>query len=272
QYIDYIVGLLHGDFGKSLITRRSFKEELLSRFAASLELALCSMLVAIPLGLSLGYLGATRRGSSLDHISRLLGVASYSIPVFWLGVILQLIFGIWLGIFPVTGGAPPSIKFRVPRITGMVMLDSLLSGDIEAFLITVKHMVLPSLTLGFVISGVINKVTRNAMLEVLSEDYVIAAKARGIPDFRIKIKYGLRNALIPILTIAGLQFALLMGGAVLTESTFSYSGLGTYMRDAVLSRDYTVVQAAVTLYAIIVAFVNLVVDIIYALLDPRIRY
>ncbi len=272
QYIDYVIGLLHGDFGKSLITRRSFKEELMDRFAASLELAICSMVVAMPLGMSMGYLGATRKGRPLDHLSRVLGVASYAIPVFWLGVILQLVFGIWLRALPVTGGAPPTVKFRIPKITGLMLVDSLVAGDVDAFLTTLEHMVLPSLTLGFVISGIINKVARNAMIEILSEDYVTAARARGIPELRVRLRYGLRNALIPILTIAGLQFALLLGGAVLTESTFSYSGLGTYLRDAVLSRDYTVVQAAVTLYAVIVALVNLVVDLVYAFLDPRIRY
>lgn len=272
QYLDCLYGYLHGDFGKSLITRRSFKDELMSRFKASLELTIFSMLIAIPLGFFIGEVGAKNSGKALDHLTRVFTVASYSIPVFWLGVILQLVFGVWLKVLPVTGGPPPQVKFRIHEITGLVTLDCLLNGDIAGFITTIEHMILPAFTLGFVISGVIGRVTRNALLEVMQQDYVVAARARGIPEDRVYGKYIFRNALLPIVTIISLQIALLLGGAVLTETTFDYPGLGTYLKDAILMRDYTIVQAAVTLYAIIVAVINLIVDVIYAFLDPRIRY
>jgi len=272
QYFDYLWSLLHGDFGKSLITRRSFANELIDRFKASVELAIASIIVAIPLGLFIGDVSAKYEGSPLAHLARLFTVATYSIPVFWLGIIFQVVFGIWLGILPITGGPPPMVKYSVRAITGFTTLDCLLNGDFIGFAECIRHLILPAVTLGVVISGIIGKVSRNALVEVMHLDYVTAAKARGLPEKIIHDKYIFRNALIPIITIIGLQLALLLGGAILTETTFDYPGLGTYLKDAVLSRDYTVVQAAVTLYAIMVAVISFIVDIIYAFLDPRIRY
>ncbi len=272
QYIEWFWNLLHGDFGKSIITRRPFADELWSRFKATIELAVAGMIVAIPLGIALGYIGAVNEGSAADHASRVIGVASYAIPVFWLGIMLQLVFGIYLHWLPVTGRPSPVITSEVPTITGFLSIDSIITGHFDVFLELVRHLILPAVTLGFVIAGIINRVTRNSMIEALRSDYVLAAKSRGIPSRRVNLRYGLRNALIPVVTVMGLQMALLMGGAVLTETVFNYPGLGTYLKDAILSKDYTVIQAIVALYAIAVAVINFAVDIVYAFLDPRIRY
>ncbi len=272
QYIDFISRMLRGDFGLSYYWKLPINTLIWPRFFATVELAILSMIVAIILGLTLGSLGALKRNTILDHVSRFFGVAAYAIPVFWLGLILQLVFGVYLHLFPTSGRISTIIEYRIKTITGLYLIDTLLQGDIEAFLDVLSHMALPSLALGFIISGVINRMTRQNLSEVLQQDFIVAAKARGLPEKLIFFRYALKNALIPIITIAGMQFALLMAGAVLTESTFSYPGLGTFLMESIYYRDYNAIQAAVVVYAIVVVIVNTIVDIIYAYIDPRIRY
>jgi len=272
QYIDYLGKILHGDFGLSYYWKIPVRDLLWPRFLATLELSLLAMVIAIALGVTLGALGALKRNTVIDVVTRLIGVASYAVPVFLLGLMMQLILGVYLGLFPISGRISSEYIGQFRPITGLYLIDTLIQGRLDIFVDVLKHLVMPATALGFIISGVINRMTRQSLLEVLDKEFIIAARARGIPEDRILTKYALRNALIPILTIAGMQFALLLAGAVLTESTFSYPGLGTFLVTSVTYRDYNAIQGAIVLYAIVVVIVNTITDILYAFIDPRVRY
>ncbi len=272
QYIDFLINSFTGNFGISYRWRIPVSELIWPRVAATVELTIYSSIIAILLALLVALLSAKFR--MFDRFARFYTVATYAIPVFWLGLILQLIFGVYLGWLPTTGRIDPQVLITHPLhpITGLLTIDALIEGNWPVFIDALKHLILPAITLGFVISGVMSRTLRQAMIEVLFSDYVRAARARGIPENRILINYGLRNAIIPFIIIAGLQIALLLGGAVLTESTFSWPGLGTFLVESILARDYNAVQAAIVIYAFIVVIVNTIVDIVYSLIDPRIRY
>ena len=272
QYIDFLISAFTGNFGISYHWREPVSVLLWPRLMATIELTIYSTIFALLISIVIAILSAKSR--IFDKFARFYTVATYAIPVFWLGLILQLIFGIYLGWLPTTGRVDPRLLLLYPvkPITGLLTIDALIEGNIPVFIDALKHLILPAVTLGFVISGVMSRTLRHSLIEVLSSDFVRAARARGIPERRILVRYGLRNAILPFITIAGLQVALLLGGAVLTESTFSYPGLGTFLVEAILSRDYNAVQAAIVVYAFIVVIVNTIVDILYALLDPRIRY
>ena len=196
----------------------------------------------------------------------------YCIPVYWMGLMLQLIFGIWLDMFPIAGRTGPRIFASTFEVTGFYLIDTLLISDWGAFLDVAHHLVLPSVTLGLMLSGIFVRLTRANMLDVLKSDYILAAEARGINHFRVVYKNGLMNAFVPILTMMGLQVALLMAGAILTESTFSWPGMGRLLLERIYMRDYPTIQGVIVVFALVVAFVSLVVDIIYAMVDPRVRY
>ena len=277
QYVDYLWGLLHGDFGTSMAG--SFEPvgpQILSRFPMTFELTMYSFLVAVIVGILLGSFGA-RKGGTTDEAVKVFGILIYAFPVFFLGMIFQLIFGIWVHLLPVSGrldsGVIPTgltiggFSFQ----TGLYTVDSLLSGNIFEFIDAVRHLILPSLALGLVISGVFVRMTRANMMETMRSDFVTAARARGLKDRTVIYSYALRNALLPIVTIMGLQFALLISGAVLTETEFSLLGLGTYLVDRINFRDYTAVQGTVVFLALLISSVSLIVDILYAYLDPRVR-
>ncbi|NPA70840.1 MAG: ABC transporter permease [Crenarchaeota archaeon] len=272
QYIDFLVDAFTGHFGISYRWRIPVSELIWPRVAATVELTLYSSIIAIILALVIALLSA--KFKIFDRLARFYTVATYAIPVFWLGLILQLIFGVYLKWFPTSGRIDPEVLIMHPLhpITGLLTIDALIEGNWPVFINALEHLILPSITLGFVISGVMSRTLRQAMMEALFSDYVRAARARGIPEKRILINYGLRNAIIPFIIIAGLQIALLLGGAVLTESTFGWPGLGTFLVESILARDYNAVQAAIVIYAFIVVIVNTVVDIIYSLIDPRVRY
>ena len=346
QYFEYLAGLLYGDLGKSMQDFSPVSEQIFSAFPATLELAICSTLVAVTIGILLGVRASQSYNSLQDHSIRAFGIAVYAIPIFFLGMIFQLIFAIDLRWLPANGRFPPfliepsgltlylsepvggfvqvfmwsflagfalwvicfvalkkkRVKFWPKGLsisllallagwiiytylawhfmgvgvlnisTGLFTIDSLIEGSPLNFIESLRYLFLPSLTLGLVLSGVFIRLTRSNMLETLRLDFVTAAKARGLKETAVVYGYALRNAFLPILTMMGLQFATLLGGAILTETTFSWPGLGRYLVDRINFRDYTAIQGAVVYFALIVAAVNLVVDILYAYLDPRIRF
>ncbi|MGY5865668.1 MAG: ABC transporter permease [Candidatus Thorarchaeota archaeon] len=270
QYFNYLAGIPFGDFGLSMQDFTPISEHIAVRFPATLELAIYSMLFAVLLGVALGVRSSKKYDSGQDHSIRMFGIITYAIPVFFLGMILQFIFSIYLGVFPTGTRFDP--HFTPPAtITGMYTIDSLLTGNIQAFVVAGRYLILPTITLGTILCGIFIRLTRTNMLETLRQDFVVAAEARGLPSNRITYTYGLRNAFLPILTMIGLQFAALLAGAVLTETTFSWPGLGTYLVQRIAHRDYTAIQGVVVFFGILVAMVTLVLDILYAYLDPRIR-
>jgi peptide/nickel transport system permease protein len=277
QYFDYIIGIFRGDLGISMQDYSSVSQQIFSAFPATLELAICSMLIAILIGLFLGVESSKSYNTPKDHVIRVFGIVTYAIPVFFLGMVLQMIFGVGLHWLPVGGrtysGMEP-IGLQVGGLhfsTGLYTIDSILEGNIVKFVTSLKYLLLPSLTLGLVLCGIFIRLTRSNMFETLRLDYVTAAKARGLKESTVTYGYALRNAFLPVLTMMGLQFALLLGGAVLTETTFSWPGLGRYLIDRINFRDYTAIQGVVVVFGILVALVSLIVDLLYAYLDPRIR-
>lgn len=277
QFFDYFWGLLHGDFGTSMAGAfEPVGPQILSRFPATLELTLYSFVVAVVVGVLFGAFGA-RRGGVPDEGVKVFGILIYAFPVFFLGMLLQLIFGVWFHILPVTGRLDPGVLPTSLKIggfqfeTGLYTVDSLLSGNIREFVDAVQHLILPCTALGLVISGVFVRMTRANMMETMRADFVTAARARGLKETTVVYAYALRNALLPIVTIMGLQFALLLSGAILTETEFSLLGLGTYLVDRVNFRDYTAVQGTVVFLALLISSISLIVDILYAYLDPRVR-
>jgi peptide/nickel transport system permease protein len=279
QYFDYIAGLVdvnyfsaHGypNLGKSMQSFEEVGGQVFSAFPATLELAIYSMIIASALGIPLGVIASKSYNSVLDHLIRGFGTVTYAVPVFFLGVILQLIFGVYLHWLPTGLRINPSVA-PPPTITGLYTVDSLLQGNFVKFFESLKALILPSLTLGLILSGIFIRLTRTNMLETLRLDFVTAAKARGLKDSTVTYGYALRNAFLPILTMMGLQFAMLLGGAILTETTFSWPGLGRYIVLRINFRDYTAIQGAVVVFGLFVALVSLIVDILYAYFDPRIR-
>jgi len=277
QYFDYLLGLLRLDFGKSMQDYSPVGQQIFSAFPATLELAIYSMVIAVVIGVLLGVRAAKKYNSLEDHSIRSFGIITYAIPVFFLGMIFQLVFGVYLRWLPTGTRILPTMEpvgltiGNVHISTGLYTIDSLLEGDMVKFVQSVRYLLLPSLTLGLVLCGIFLRLTRSNMLETLRLDFVTAAKARGLKDGTVTYGYALRNAFLPVLTMMGLQFAALLGGAILTETTFSWPGLGKYIVERINFRDYTAIQGAVVFFGLLVALVSLVVDILYAFLDPRIR-
>jgi peptide/nickel transport system permease protein len=277
QYLDYLWGLLHGNLGLSMAGDfEPIGPQILSRFPATLELTLYAFIVAVLVGVLMGAFGARKPGLPDDTV-KVFGILIYAFPVFFLGMILQLIFGIWLHWLPVGGRLDPGVNptnlsiVGVQLATGLYTIDSLLSGNLTEFVDAVRHLILPAIALGLVISGVFVRMTRTNMMETMRADFVTAARARGLKERTVVYSYALRNALLPIVTIMGLQFALLLSGAILTETEFNILGVGTYLVDRINFRDYTAVQGTVVFLAILISTVSLIVDILYAYLDPRVR-
>lgn len=271
QYVDYLSGILTGNLGRSMIFgRRPVIDEILDRFPATLELAIVSSIFAAAIGLAAGSSGALSKKTSVDVGSRLYGIISYSFFIPWLGLMFQMVLSVWLGLFPVSGRIEPLMA--PTRITGLYLIDGLLTGNLTSFASAAWHLALPSLTLGLVISGIYAKLGRTSFSEVLAQDYVLAAVARGIKKGTIFRNHVIRNALVPLLTIMGLQFALLLGGTVLTETTFSWPGMGYLIFERILYRDYYTIQGILVFFAFLVVVVNLLVDVVYAYVDPRIRF
>ena len=270
QYGRYLAGLLQGDLGRSIKSHERISVELLARFPATLELTLASMLLAVGVGIGAGVLSATRRGTLFDYVGMTASLVGVSMPIFWLGLMLILVLGLFLGAFPVFGRI--GTHLFVPRATGLYLVDSLLVGDLHAFGNALWHLVLPAVTLGTVPAAVISRMTRSSLLEVLKEDYVRTAWAKGLPERAVVFRHALKNAFIPVLTVISLQFGYLLGGAVITETIFAWPGVGRWLLLAVYARDYRAIQGGVLLVATTFVLINLLADLFYAWLDPRIKY
>jgi dipeptide transport system permease protein len=269
QYVDYLWKALHGDLGTSLTTAHPITGEFLTLFPATIELAVCATIFATIIGVVLGILAATQRGKWLDQLTMGAALVGYSMPIFWWGLLLIIVFAVGLHWVPVSGRI--SLDYYFKPVTGFMLIDSLLSGQKGAFASAVQHLILPTVVLATIPLAVIARQTRSAMLEVLGEDYVRTARSKGLSNARVTGIHAFRNALIPVVTTIGLQVGTLLAGAILTETIFSWPGIGKWMIDAIGHRDYTVVQGGLLLIAIIVMVVNLVVDVLYALINPRIR-
>jgi len=270
QYLDYLLGLLQGDLGKSITTKKPVLEEFFVLFPATVELSLCAIILAVFIGLPVGIIAAVRRGSVFDHSMMSSALVGYSMPIFWWALLLIIVFSGWLGWTPVSGRI--SFLYFFEPVTGFMLIDSLLSGQDGAFASAVQHLILPSIVLATIPLAVIARQTRSAMLEVLSEDYVRTARAKGLPPFQVVGIHALRNALIPVVTVIGLMVGTLLAGAILTETIFSWPGIGKWMVDSISRRDYPSVQGGLLLIAGIVMVVNLIVDMLYGLINPRIRH
>jgi peptide/nickel transport system permease protein len=271
QFFDYIWQLLHLNLGRSLIFgERPVLVEISERFPATLELSICAFTISVLIGIFTGVHSARRYNKPIDHTIRLYGIVTYALFIPWIGLILQLIFGVYLGWLPTSGRIAPLMELKT--ITGLYVLDSILTFNIPSLVSSLRHLVLPSLTLGIYLSGVYTRLTRANMLEVLGKDFIRAARARGLSERTVIYKHALKNAFIPILTMMGLQFALLLAGAILTETTFSWPGIGTFLADRMLYRDFTTVQGTIVFFALLMIITSLVIDIIYVYIDPRIRY
>ena len=270
QYFDYVGRLFHGDLGVSLVTKKPVLTEFLALFPATVELGVCAILLATIVGIPLGIFAAIRRGTWFDQISMGAALVGYSMPIFWWGLLLIIFFSGFLGWTPVSGRI--SLMFYFDRVTGFMLIDSLLSGQSGAFRSALSHLILPTIVLATIPMAVIARQSRSAMLEVLGEDYVRTARAKGLSPFRVVAIHALRNALIPVITTIGLQVGTLMAGAILTETIFSWPGIGKSMVDSISRRDYPAVQGGLLLIAGIVMVVNLSVDLLYGLINPRIRH
>ena len=272
QYVNYLWQICRLDLGDSMVFKQRVIKAVEDKLPATLELTVAGMLIALLIGVFTGAYAADKRRSAQDYLLRFYGIVIYCIPVYWLGLMLQLIFGVWLHVLPIAGRTGPRVFASIFEKTGFYILDTIWIRDWAALGDVLLHLFLPSLTLGLVISGIFLRLTRANMLDVLRSDYVLAAEARGIRHRIVVYKHALKNAFIPILTMMGLQFAQLICNALLTETTFSWPGMGRLLMERIYLRDYPTIQGTIVIYALLVATISLIVDIIYAMVDPRIRY
>jgi peptide/nickel transport system permease protein len=271
QYWDYLSSVAHGDFGTTFSDNQPVLRVVRDNGGATLSLTVAAFLVALVVGIPLGLLAGRYRDSFPDVVIRLFGILSYAAPIFFVGFLMQVYVAPPLGL-PTSGDASPITIFEVPPKTHILLIDAILSGNGAAVEDVLKHLVLPSITLGLLICGVFIRLVRVNMLQTMQADYVEAAEARGVKQRNVTWRHGFRNALVPVITVVGLQFALLLGGAVLTETTFNWPGLGQKLVFYINNRDYGAVQGIVTIFALAVVIISLLVDIINALIDPRVRY
>ncbi|RLQ92364.1 ABC transporter permease [Falsibacillus albus] len=270
QYIDYIKHLLQGNLGTSIRTRTAVSEEIWPYLAATLELSLVAMVIAVVVGVNAGIISAWFQNSWFDYAAMILALLGVSIPIFWLGLMEQWVFSINLHWLPTTGRE--NIRDPIEAITNLYLLDTLIQGRFDQFIEVLKHLILPGIALGTIPMAIIARMTRSSMLEVMRSDFIRTARAKGMKMFWVVYKHSLKNAVIPVLTVIGLQMGLLLGGAILTETIFGWPGIGRYIYDAISYRDYPVIQSGILLIAFIFVFINLVVDLLYAAVDPRIKY
>jgi len=270
QYLTFLGNALHGDLGRSILRQEPVTQEIIRRFPATIELALAALLFAIAVGIPAGVISAVRRGSWFDSSSMLVALTGVSMPIFWLGLMLIYLFAVVLHLLP-TGGRLDAGTHLAP-ITNLVLVDSLLRGNMPVFIQGLRHLALPALALGTIPMAIIARMTRSSMLEVLGQDYIRTAHAKGLMARTVVVRHALRNAWLPIITVVGLQVGILLSGAILTETVFSWPGIGRWLVDAIFARDYPIVQGVTLIIALIFVVVNLSVDILYALVDPRIRF
>jgi len=271
QFLDYVWRLAHGDFGVSLSSQQKVLTEFLTLFPATLELSFFAMLFAIAIGVPAGALAAVKRGGFYDQGLMTVSLFGYSMPIFWWGLLLIMFVSVRLGLLPVSGRID-LINYSFDQPTGFMTIDALLSDQEGAFLDALRHLILPAIVLGTVPLAVIARMTRSSMLEVLSDDYVRTARAKGLKPARVIGVHALRNALLPVVTVIGLSVSSLMAGAVLTETIFSWPGVGHWLIESISRRDYPALQGGVLLISAVVVLVNLIVDLVYGVIDPRIRH
>ena len=269
QYFDFLTNVFQGDLGVSFVTKKPVWDEFFTLFPATVELSICAVLFAIAIGLPAGIIAALKRGKFFDQALMSSALVGYSMPIFWWALLLIIVFSGMLQWTPVSGRI--SLLYFFDDVTGFMLIDSLLSGEKGAFKSAVMHLILPTIVLGTIPLAIIARQTRSAMLEVLGEDYIRTAKAKGLSNFRINGVHALRNALIPVVTVIGLSVGVLLAGAILTETIFSWPGIGKWMVDSIFRRDYQVVQGGLLLIAMIIMSVNLFVDVLYGLINPKIR-
>ena len=270
QYLDYLRGLLHGDLGQGLINQEPVRDIISRTLPASLELSVIALALAAVVGLSIGFSGIARPEGKLDLAGRLYGLGTYALPPFWVAMLLQLLFAVSLGWLPVGGRFPPSLM--PPEGTGFYLIDSISSLDMTALKGTLRHLLLPAGTLALLLSGTFTTALRLNLRRTLRGDYAEAARSRGLSERQVVLRHGLPNALLPVLTIAGITVASLIGGALLIEVTFSWPGIALRLQEAINQRDYPVVQGIVVVIAALVVLVSVAVDLLVAALDPRVRY
>lgn len=273
QYGRFLGNMVTLKFGNSLVGgHRPIIDEMSERFPATIELIVPASILALTIGILGGTLAASKRKKWQDYFFRIYAVVIYSLPIFWLGLILQLFFGVKLGWLPISGRIDSIIGTTLVTHTNIYFIDSLITGNWRAFGSVVVHTILPAVTLGLIQSGLFVRMTRANVIETMHSDYISAARARGIRERVLIYGHSLKNAMIPVITIIGLQIAILLAGAVLTESVFSWPGMGSYLVERISARDYNAVQSVITVFAMLVALISLAVDIIYSLVDPRVRY
>ena len=270
QFVDFLKNAVTGNFGTSYYTNQPVSSEIMSRFPATVELAICAIIFASVFGVLLGVVAAVHKNTFADYASTLVALAGISMPIFWLGILLILLFTGTLHWLPSTGRIDPMLQ--PVGGSGLYLWDTLTSGDFEAFGNAVQHLLMPTLALSLYSMAIITRMTRSSMLDTLNQDYIRTARAKGITRKRVIRHHALRNAMIPITTVIGLQFGSLLGGAVLTETVFAWPGIGSYTVQCIQKSDFPVVQAVVLIIATIYVVINLIVDLIYAFLDPRIKY
>jgi len=271
QYVHYVTGLLHGDLGTSFATRRPVATDLLTYLPATAELSMYALLIGSTLGIVLGVVAALRVGSKADGASRFVAVLGLSMPAFWLAILLQLVFYSALKVLPLSGRLDTGM-LAPPQVTGFITIDALLAGQWATFSAAVRHLILPVVTLSLAEIGLMARVVRTSMLEIMQADFMRTAAAKGASRRRVIVRHGLRNALMPAVTILGLEAALLAGGIFLVETIFAWPGVGRYAFDAILASDYNAIMGVTVTGAVIYVGINLIVDIAYLYLDPRIRY
>ncbi len=272
QYLVFLANILRLDFGTSILSGIPIIEEISNRWPATFELSVAAMLIAIFLGIPAGIFAAVRKNTLLDNLTISGSLIGVSLPVYWLGLLLIYLFAVNLQWLPPSGRISVDAGFNFQPITGFYVFDSILRFDIILFLDVLAHLILPALTLGTIPLAIIARITRSAMLEVLSQDYIRTARAKGLPEYLVIFQHGLKNAFLPISTTIGLQFGTLLGGAILTETIFAWPGIGSWIYEGILARDYPVVQGGVVFVSVSFVIVNLIVDIFYMFLDPRIQY
>lgn len=270
QYYHYLKGALTGDLGTSYYTKSPVIKEIMARFPATIELAIVAIIFASLFGIIIGVISAVKKNSIFDNIGMILALIGVSMPIFWLGILLIIFFSGNLHWLPSNGRINPLLEPN--HITGLYLVDSLLQGNIDGFVDALKHIILPASALAMYSMAIITRMTRSSMLDTLQQDFIRTARAKGVPEGKVIRKHALRNGLIPIVTVIGLQLGSLLGGAVLTETVFSWPGIGAYTVDCILKSDFPVVQGVVLLVATVFVLMNLIVDIIYAFIDPRIKY
>jgi peptide/nickel transport system permease protein len=270
QYFIWLGDVLHGDLGRSILSHEQVTTEIASRFPNTIELAIAAMIFAILIGVIAGIISATKQYSIADYSVMGLALFGISMPVFWLGIMLMMIFGVYLGWLPIGGRIDLLIPFH--RITGFMVIDSIITGNGAALISVLRHLILPAIALGTIPMAIIARTTRSSMLEVLRQDFIRTQRAKGLSEWKVIYKHAIRNALVPVVTVIGLNFGLLLSGAILTETVFSWPGVGRLVVDAVYARDYPLVVGCILVFALVFVIVNLITDLLYTYIDPRIHY